>query len=249
MFKTVGEATSLAQTLKAGVGSFNDAHVVVCPPFSAIPAVSQVLSESSIEVGAQNMYHEAEGAFTGEVSPLMLKDLKCRYVILGHSERRQHFKETDKLINVKVITAIKYSLIPILCIGETLEEREANQHFSVVQRQLSEDLKGVSRDDASKLVIAYEPVWAIGTGKTASPVQAEEMHSAIRKLLTVAYDEETALKIPLLYGGSVKPDNTGELMSKPNVDGALVGGAALKAESFIQIIANAIETTKSEVEK
>jgi triosephosphate isomerase len=249
MFKTVDEAASLAQTLKAGAGSLNDALVVVCPPFTAISAVSQILCESSIEVGAQNMYHEAEGAFTGEISPLMLKDLKCRYVILGHSERRQHFKETDKLINTKVITALKYSLIPILCIGETLEEREANQHFNIVQKQLVEGLKGIDIDDASKLVIAYEPVWAIGTGKTASPAQAEEMHSAIRKFLIATYDEETASKIPLLYGGSVKPDNTAELMSKPNVDGALVGGAALKAEIFLQIIENAIETTKSEVEK
>lgn len=249
MFKTPSEAVNLVQTIKAGVGHSQDAQVVLCPPFTALSTVSQLISDSPIELGAQNMYPQPEGAFTGEISPLMLKDLKCRYVILGHSERRQYFKETDAMINEKVATAIKYSLIPILCIGETLQERESRQYFEVVKRQFDEGLKGLTGEDVAKLVIAYEPVWAIGTGQTATPEQAEQMHSYIRRLLNEKVGEEIGAKVPLLYGGSVKPDNINELISKPNVDGALVGGASLKGESFIQIIQGAVETCNSEVNK
>ncbi|HTL48459.1 MAG TPA: triose-phosphate isomerase [Verrucomicrobiae bacterium] len=247
MFKTASEASTLVQTIKAGVSKVADCDVVICPPFTALGAVSPLLRDSNIELGGQNMHNEAEGAFTGEISPMMLKDLNCRYVILGHSERRQFFKETDELIREKVKTAIKYSLIPILCIGETLEEREARQYFEVVKRQFEEALKGLTGDEVSRIVLAYEPVWAIGTGHTATPEQAEQMHSYIRRLLNEKVGQEIGAKVPILYGGSVKPDNIGKLMSKPNVDGALVGGASLKAESFTQIIQNAVEACKAEV--
>ena len=169
----------------------------------------------------------------------MLKDLGCRYVILGHSERRQYFKEDDILIHEKVKTALKYNLVPIVCIGETLAEREAKKHFDVVKTQFEESLGQLGREDIAKVVIAYEPVWAIGTGKTATPDQAEQMHSYIRRLLNERYTQEVGVRIPILYGGSVKPDNTRALMGKPNIDGALVGGASLKAESFAQIIQEA----------
>ncbi len=247
MYKTPSEAVSLVQTIKAGVSHKTDCDIVVCPPFTALASVTKLLEDSSLDLGAQNMHYDAEGAFTGEISPLMLKDLGCRYVILGHSERRQFFKEDDELINKKVRTAVKYSLVPILCIGETLAEREARQFFEVVKRQFEEGLKGLTGEEVSKLVIAYEPVWAIGTGQTATPEQAEQMHSYIRRLLNEKYGNEIASRVPLLYGGSVKPDNIASLMRKPNVDGALVGGASLKAETFSQIIMNATEACKAEV--
>ncbi|MBU3758990.1 MAG: triose-phosphate isomerase [Candidatus Omnitrophica bacterium] len=247
MFKTVSEAVSLVQTIKAGVSHKTDCDIVVCPPFTALSAVSKTLEDSSIDLGAQNMHFESEGAFTGEVSPLMLKDVRCRYVVLGHSERRQHFKEDDALINKKVKTAVKYSLVPILCIGETLAERESRQFFEVVKKQFDESLQGLTGEDVSKIVLAYEPVWAIGTGQTATPEQAEQMHSYVRRLLNEKYGNEIASRVPILYGGSVKPDNIGQLMRKPNVDGALVGGASLKAETFTQIIVNAAEACKAEV--
>lgn len=247
MYKTVSEAVSLVQTIKAGVSHKIDCDIVVCPPFTALSAVSKALEDSSVELGAQNMHFESEGAFTGEVSPMMLKDVRCRYVVLGHSERRQYFKEDDALINKKVKTAVKYSLVPILCIGETLAERESRQFFEVVKKQFEESLQGLTGEDVSKIVIAYEPVWAIGTGQTATPEQAEQMHSYIRRLLNEKYGNEIASRVPLLYGGSVKPDNIGLLMRKPNVDGALVGGASLKAETFTQIIINAAEACKAEV--
>jgi len=247
MFKTTGEASTLVQTLKAGLSKVSDCDMVVCPPFTALQTVSTVLKDSPVELGAQNMHYESEGAFTGEISPLMIKDLNCRYVILGHSERRQYFKESDELIREKVKTAIKYSLIPILCIGETLAEREARQFFEVVKRQFDESLKGFTGEEISRIVLAYEPVWAIGTGHTATPEQAEQMHSYIRRLLNERVGQDIGAKVPILYGGSVKPDNIGKLMIKPNVDGALVGGASLKAETFIQIVQNAVEACNAEV--
>ncbi len=245
MFKTVDEAVSLVQTIKAGLYQA-EAQVVICPPFTALHAVSKILDGSRIDLGAQNMHPENEGAFTGEISPLMLKDIKCRYVILGHSERRQYFKETSAFINEKVKTALKYSLVPIVCVGETLQEREARQQFEVVKLQMEQTFKDITKEEMSKLVIAYEPVWAIGTGKTASPEQAEQMQSYIRRLLKEMHGNEIAVRIPILYGGSVKPDNIAELIKKPNVDGALVGGASLKAESFVQIVLNS--NTELEVE-
>lgn len=239
MYKTTSEAVSLVQTIKAAAHTISDVTVVVCPPFTALSEVSKILRDTSVELGAQNMYCAPEGAFTGEISPTMLKDVACRYVILGHSERRQYFKEDDILIHEKVKTALKYSIVPIVCVGETLAEREAKRHFDVVKAQFDECLGRLEKEDILKVVIAYEPVWAIGTGKTASPDQAEQMHSYIRRLLNERYTQEVGVRIPLLYGGSVKPDNTRSLMEKPNVDGALVGGASLKAESFAQIIQEA----------
>lgn len=249
MFKTSAEAVTLVQTIKAGVYKMTDCSIIVCPPFTALSKVADAVKDSPIELGAQNMHPETEGAFTGEISPVMVKDVNCRYVILGHSERRQYFKETDEFINEKVKTALKYSLIPILCMGETLEQREAKQQFEVVKHQFDHSLKDITKDEILKLIIAYEPVWAIGTGKTATPEQAEQMQSYVRRLLKEAYDEETASKVLILYGGSVKPDNIAELMKKPNVDGALVGGASLKAESFVQIVQNATAALTAEAHK
>lgn len=247
MFKTISEAVSLVQTIKAGVYKITDCQIVVCPPFTALSAVSQVIKDSPIDLGAQNMHPEIEGAFTGEIAPGMLKDVSCRYVILGHSERRQYFHETDAFINEKAKTALKYSLIPIICVGETLAQREARQQMEVVKAQFDQSLKDLTKEEISKTVIAYEPVWAIGTGKTASPEQAEQMQSYIRRLLKEKYSEEIANRVPILYGGSVKPDNIAELMKKPNIDGALVGGASLKAESFVQIIQNALTAMETEI--
>ncbi len=241
MFKTVEEAVQLVEGIKAGVYRISDCMIVVCPPFTALSAVSEILKGSPIDLGAQNMHPETEGAYTGEISPVMLKEVRCRYVVLGHSERRQYFKETDDFINQKVKTALKYSLIPIVCIGETLEERDAKRHFEVVKRQFEHSLADITKEEITKTVIAYEPVWAIGTGKTASPEQAEQMHSYVRRLLNEKFGQDIGTKIWIIYGGSVKPDNIALLMAKPNVDGALVGGASLKAEVFTQIISNALE--------
>lgn len=241
MFKTVEEGVSLVQGIKAGTYKNQDAIIVVCPPFTALYGVSKQIEGSNVALGAQNMHPETEGAFTGEISPAMLKEIGCRYIVLGHSERRQYFHETDAFVNEKVKTALKYSLIPIVCIGETLKEREAQQHLSVVKSQFEGSLADLTKEDASRIVIAYEPVWAIGTGKTATPEQAEQMHSYIRRLLVEKYGQDVAARVPILYGGSVKPDSIGTLMEKPNVDGALVGGASLKAESFCAIVAGATE--------
>ncbi len=241
MFKTAEEAVSLVQGIKAGTYKSSEATAVVCPPFTALYAVAKQLENSNLALGAQNMHPETEGAFTGEISPSMLKELGCRYIILGHSERRQYFHETNAFVNEKVKTALKYSLIPIVCIGETLKEREAQQHLTVVKSQFEGSLADLSAADISRIVIAYEPVWAIGTGKTASPEQAEQMHSYIRRLLNEKYGQEVGSKIYILYGGSVKPDNIAQLMEKPNLDGALVGGASLKAESFCAIVSGSTE--------
>lgn len=240
MFKTTEEAVSLVEGIKAGVHRVNDCTVVICPPFTALSTVAKMLKDTHIDLGAQNMHPETEGAYTGEISPVMLKDVGCRYVILGHSERRLYFHETDVFVNQKAKTALKYSLMPIVCVGETLEQREAKQHLEVVKSQFDHSLADFTKEDILKTVLAYEPVWAIGTGKTATPEQAEQMHSYIRRLLNEKFGSEVASKIWILYGGSVKPDNIASLMAKPNVDGALVGGASLKAEAFTQIVLNSI---------
>lgn len=246
MYKTASEAVTLVQTLKAAAHTVSNVTIVICPPFTALSEVSKVLNDTSIDLGAQNMYCAPEGAFTGEISPTMLKDTGCRYVILGHSERRQYFKEDDILIHEKVKTALKYSLIPIVCVGETLTARDAKKHFDVVKTQCDESIGCLEKEDIARVIIAYEPVWAIGTGKTATPDQAEQMHSYIRRLLNERYSQEVGSRIPILYGGSVKPDNTKSLMEKPNIDGALVGGASLKAESFAQIIQEAQQSYEAE---
>jgi triosephosphate isomerase len=241
MFKTASEAVDLIANIKAGVHKLNEEiDIVVCPPFTSLAAVGPLLAGTQIGLGAQNMYPESEGPFTGEISPPMLKDLGCRYVILGHSERRSHFHESDEVVNEKVRTAIKYNLIPIVCIGEWLQEREAGKHFEVVRAQFHGTFDNLSADEMEKVVIAYEPVWAIGTGKTATPGEAEEMHQFIRELLKEKYGV-LAAKTRILYGGSVKPDNITELMAQPDVDGALVGGASLKGESFVEIIHGAVQ--------
>ncbi len=212
--------------------------VAVCPPSVYLHDVGAALSGSSIALGAQNMSDQAEGAFTGEVSAAMLSDLGCKYVILGHSERRQLFGETDASVNLKLVAALAGNLTPIVCVGETLEQREGGTTAEVIATQVRGSLAGLDAEQAGKLVIAYEPVWAIGTGKTASPEQAEEVHAQIRGLLSEMFGD-VAETIRIQYGGSVKPDNAAELLSKPNIDGALVGGASLKADSFAAIVAAA----------
>jgi triosephosphate isomerase len=214
--------------------------VAVCPPFVYLQAVAKSLSASSIGIGAQDVYFESKGAFTGEISTSMLKDIGCAYCLCGHSERRHVIGETDELINKKVTAAIGGGLLPILCVGELLAEREAEQTNEVVTRQLKEGLSGLSAEKLSAVTIAYEPVWAIGTGLTATPQQAQEVHEFIRKLLGQMYDDRLAEEIRILYGGSVKPGNAAELMGQKDVDGLLVGGASLKADDFLKIIEAAV---------
>jgi triosephosphate isomerase len=214
--------------------------VAVFPPFVYLQAVAKALSSSSIAVGAQDMYFEPKGAFTGEISASMLKDVGCLYCLCGHSERRHVIGESDELINKKVAAAIAGGLLPILCVGELLEEREASQTNEVVTRQVKEGLAGLSAEKLQAVTIAYEPVWAIGTGLTATPEQAQEVHDFIRKLLGQMYDEEIAEEIRILYGGSVKPGNAADLMSQKDIDGSLVGGASLKADDFLAIIQAAV---------
>ena len=210
--------------------------VAVCPPFVYLQSVAKALSSSNIAVGAQDMYFEPEGAFTGEISASMLKDVGCSYCLCGHSERRHVIGETDELINKKVAAAVSGGLLPILCVGELLEEREASQTNDVVTRHVKEGLAGLSAEKLKAVTIAYEPVWAIGTGLTATPDQAQQVHDFIRKLLGQIYDEKTAEEIRILYGGSVKPGNAAELMGQKDIDGVLVGGASLKADDFLAII-------------
>jgi triosephosphate isomerase len=214
--------------------------VAVCPPFVYLQTVARALSSSNIAVGAQDMYFEPKGAFTGEISASMLKDVGCSYCLCGHSERRHVIGESDELINKKVAAAIGGGLLPILCVGELLEEREASQTNDVVTRHVKEGLAGLSAEKLEAVTIAYEPVWAIGTGLTATPDQAQEVHDFIRKLLGQMYDEKTAEGIRILYGGSVKPNNAAELMGQKDIDGVLVGGASLKANDFLAIIKAAL---------
>lgn len=211
-------------------------EVIVCPPFTSLETAVTVVKNSSIKVGAQNMHYESDGAFTGEISADMLKSVGCEYVILGHSERRTLFGESDEMINKKVKKALSSGLKPIFCVGETLEERESNLTEKVVEKQVKNGLSGISESELSELIIAYEPVWAIGTGKTASPEQAQEVHKFIRNLISKLYSNNLADNLVIQYGGSVKPDNAEELFSQPDIDGGLIGGASLKADSFISIV-------------
>lgn len=235
MFKTTTEARDLVDELVATVGQQGDVGVVICPPFTALGAVAEKLQNSIIQLGAQNVFPKAEGAYTGETSPLMLRDLYCTFVIIGHSERRQYFQETDAFVNEKARAALESNLKPIVCVGETIDEREAGKTLDVVARQIREGLKGITTDDAEHIVIAYEPVWAIGTGKVATPEMAQEVHAAIRGLLTEQFGE-AANRIRILYGGSMKPENASELLDQPDIDGGLIGGASLKAKSFLQLV-------------
>ena len=241
MNKTIPEAINLMNTIKAGVHQVSVVGIVVCPPFVVMSAVSQCLERTNIELGAQNMYAATEGAYTGEISPLMIKDIGCRYVIIGHSERRKYFGETDAGVNKKVRLALEYNLTPIVCLGETLEQREQGVTKAVIRSQFEGSLKGLTKRQIEDVTIAYEPVWAIGTGKTATPQQAEEVHKYLRQLISQAYDRAVSENIGILYGGSMTPDNSTDLLKKENIDGGLIGGASIKAESFIQIVLNAKE--------
>lgn len=231
------ECVALAQLLAQKVGATSQVELAVCPPFVYLDAVAQVLRGSAIGVGAQDVYHESFGAFTGEVCPAQLLDVGCGYVILGHSERRHVLGETNQEVNRKAAAVLAAGLIPIVCVGETLAEREANKTRDVIQEQLAGSLAGFSAEQVAKVVIAYEPVWAIGTGKVATPAQAEEVHGDLRRMLESRYNSQLASAVRIQYGGSVKPDNAAELLAQPNIDGALVGGASLKADSFLGIVA------------
>lgn len=240
MHMNLSETIQLISEIKKKVEDLNtNCGVIICPPFTSLDAAAAMIKDSRIKLGAQNMHYENKGAFTGEVSADMLMSVGCEFVILGHSERRTIFKESDELINKKIHAAISAGLTPIFCIGETLDEREKGITFDVVKRQMNIGLENVSSENAERMIIAYEPVWAIGTGKTASPQQAEEVHAYLRNLLTEIYDSNTANEITIQYGGSVKPDNANELFSQPNIDGGLIGGACLKADSFVDIISAA----------
>ncbi|HTQ31973.1 MAG TPA: triose-phosphate isomerase [Opitutaceae bacterium] len=236
MNKTAAEAADLSREIVAAVGQRPDVDVVVCPPFTALESVAKAVDGSAVKLGAQNMHFEAGGAFTGEVSAPMLRSLFVTHVILGHSERRTLFGETDALINKKVLAALKNQLRPILCVGETLAEREAGATLKVVQTQVEACLGGVSAELMSGVIIAYEPVWAIGTGKVATTAQAQEVHAFIRGLLTKLFGAQTAGRVRILYGGSMKPVNAPELLAQNDIDGGLIGGASLEARSFLDLI-------------
>jgi triosephosphate isomerase len=231
------KAVALAEGVAKQSEGVTDVELAVCPPFVYLEAVGKALAGSKVGLGAQNMYHEPKGAFTAEVSPQMLLDIGCKYVILGHSERRQFFKETDAEINDKVFAALDAGLVPIVCVGETLAEREAKKTLRVIRRQFGGSLAGLTPEQITKVVVAYEPVWAIGTGKTATPEQAEEVHADLRKILEDRYNKEAAQAVRIQYGGSVKPDNAAKLFAQADIDGALVGGASLEAGPFMGIVA------------
>jgi triosephosphate isomerase len=234
MYKTPSESIEFVEKLIKNLKNYEDRDILICPPFTSLYPVSQIIKNSSVKLGAQNVYFENEGAFTGEISPIMLKDIGVEYVICGHSERRNIFGETDEIINKKVKKVTENGMQPILCVGEKLEEREKAQTFEVVENQIRNCLSNFK--DIEKLVIAYEPVWAIGTGKTALPQQAEEVHIFIRELIGKMYNNQIAENLIILYGGSVKPENIDQLMKEKDIDGVLVGGACLKIDSFLRII-------------
>ncbi len=236
MNKNSSEAVDFIRRLKPLVANVRDTDVVVAPPFTALQAVSREIEGSTIDLAAQDVFWEASGAFTGEVSPTMVRDVGCRYVIVGHSERRQYFGETNESVRKKIGASLVVGLYPIVCVGEALGEREAGKTFDIVKLQVSRCLEGFSRKEMENITIAYEPIWAIGTGKTATPQQAEEVHAFIREQLRTLFEPQVSDRVRIQYGGSVNPDNISDLMAQPNIDGALVGGASLKAESFSSIV-------------
>lgn len=240
MHSNIEESVALIKSLKMKLKNFPNVEIAVCPPFTSLSEAGKELGGSNIELGAQNLYFEEKGAFTGEVSPLMLKGL-CKYVIIGHSERRNLFSEGDELINRKLKAALEHSLVPIFCIGEKLDDREKGMEKNIVQNQLKNGLRGIGKYSIGKIVIAYEPVWAIGTGKNAAPGQAQEMHAFIKSFLKKECGNDIAKNIRVLYGGSVKPDNFEGLIRQKDIDGALVGGASLDAEGFAKIVKAASE--------
>lgn len=236
LYKTIAEATAFVQSLKPLIQNVQGVEVVVAPVFTALNSVATAAADSRIKVAAQDCYWEEEGAFTGEVAPSLLKEAGCSHVIIGHSERRQYFGETDETVNRKTKAALAAGLTVLLCVGETLAQRESGETFAVLASQLGGGLQGVPSAGLQKTVIAYEPVWAIGTGKTASDQQAQEVHAFLRQLIAKQHSQADADRIRILYGGSVKPENVQGLMAQPDIDGALVGGASLKAESFAAIV-------------
>ena len=241
MFKTVPEAVDMVQKLHEASLGLDRAQFVVVPPFTALSEVNRTLKDSPVQIGAQNMHWEEKGAFTGEVAAPMLKDVGCTYVVIGHSERRQFFRETNEMVNKKINAALIYGLVPIMCIGESLEERENAKTMIKIQTQITEGLEGLDAEQVRQIIIAYEPLWAIGTGLTATPDQAQEVHNFIRSSLAEKHGNDVASCAIILYGGSVKPENTYSLLKEKDINGALVGGASLKAESFAEIAKKAIK--------
>jgi len=243
MFKTIPETVDFCQRLKGEMAAFQGpkVDVAIAPPFTALASAAQALRGSSIQVASQDVFWAESGAYTGEVSARMLKDAGCSMAIVGHSERRQYFQETDETVNKKAAALMKDGIVPLICVGESLAERQGKVTFRVVERQAREGLKGLPVKDPLSAVIAYEPVWAIGTGQTATPRQAQEVHAFIRKLVGEVFSSSLAQSIRILYGGSVKPENTAELMAMEDVDGALVGGASLEVGSFLQIIKGSLK--------
>lgn len=239
MNKDFQKAKTLLNELKAADDGDTSVEKIVIPPFIYISEASSLLHNSSFKIGAQNCHHEKSGAFTGEISAEMLQSIACKYVLVGHSERRQYNYEDAALLKKKTIAALKAEITPIFCVGESLEERKGNQHFEIIGNQIKDALFSLEKEDFDKLILAYEPVWAIGTGETASPEQAQEMHEFIRNIIREKYGKETASKTRILYGGSCKPSNAGELFSKEDVDGGLIGGASLNPEDFLAIISAA----------
>ncbi|MBG86611.1 MAG: triose-phosphate isomerase [Verrucomicrobiales bacterium] len=241
MNKTVAEALDLVKGLKLELNNLKDIDVVVCPPFTALSEVSKEVIDGDIRLGCQNMSEHSGGAYTGEISAIMLKEFLVRYVILGHSERRQYQEESDELINTKTKAALAASLKPIVCVGETLEQREADETEAIIGKQVRGCLAGLENSQMEEVILAYEPVWAIGTGKTATAEQAQAVHAFIRSVLVELFDEATAKRVRIQYGGSVKPNNARELLGQPDIDGALVGGAALEVRSFSDIVKNCLD--------
>lgn len=238
--KTIKDAVDLVTALKKDLAGTTAVDIVVCPVYTALADVRKALQGSVLGLGAQDCYWEDSGAFTGEVSAGLLKDAGVQYIVIGHSERRQFFHETNETVNKKIRAVLQQGLIPIACIGETLDEREAGKTFDIIKTQCEKSFAGFTAEEMKKTIIAYEPVWAIGTGKTATPDQAQEVHAYIRKMLVAMVGEEAARVVRIQYGGSVKPENAAELMKKPDIDGALVGGASLKADSFAAIVKNSV---------
>lgn len=244
MNKSVPEALDLVKALREKSTELEDAELVVIPPFTALSEIKKVIEGSTIQLGAQNLFWEEKGAFTGEISPLMLQDLGCQFAVIGHSERRQYFGETDESVNKKIKAALAHDLIPIVCIGEFLEERDKGETIKKIETQITEGFRDLSSKDMARIIIAYEPIWAIGTGLTATPEQAEKVHRFIREKLEDRYGNEIASYAIILYGGSVKPANTFSLLREKDINGALVGGASLDANSFTQIAEEGIRAYK-----
>lgn len=236
MNKTVSESQALAEDIRRELAECSEVEVVLCPPFTSLQSVADVVGDTAIKFGAQNMHWESSGAYTGEVSAMMLRSLYCHFVILGHSERRSCFGETDAIVNKKAKAALAATLTPIVCVGETIEERQAGKHMEVVHAQVQGSLSGIAPADLKRGVVAYEPVWAIGTGLTASPEQAQEMHAFIRSVLAEMAGDDVAQTVRIQYGGSMKPSNAAELLAKHDIDGGLIGGASLEAKSFIELV-------------